>query len=314
MQVRSFTTDDYAEIAAIATAAIPEQPSTSAGLAYADQHRASHLHFGRWVAVEKDLLLGYAHYMQYADIYDPYRLWVMVAVHPDHRRKGVGSALHMHLLEHIAHLSSIEALQVRVRENHTDGLAFAERQGYGETGRRWPARLDVAGFDATAFAGRIRAVSAQGIRIVALSDMRRDPQHIEKLYRLQTVLDADIPIDEPVTPFTLEQFRAEVFDNPGFLKEGTFVALFEDQYIGMSSLFDRGGGLADIELTGTLAAYRRRGIALALKLRGIEWAQRHGYTAVLTVNDVVNTGILAINERLGFVRQPALIKYVRPLT
>jgi GNAT superfamily N-acetyltransferase len=65
------------------------------------------------------------------------------------------------------------------------------------------------------------------------------------------------------------------------------------------------------ELTGVTRAYRRRGIALALKLRTIAYAKAHGCPVIRTWNASTNGVILSINDRLGFVRQPAAIHFVK---
>jgi GNAT superfamily N-acetyltransferase len=56
-----------------------------------------------------------------------------------------------------------------------------------------------------------------------------------------------------------------------------------------------------------IGPHRRRGIALALKLAAIDYARRVGAPIIRTDNDSTNTGMLAINSRLGFVRQPGWI-------
>lgn len=50
---------------------------------------------------------------------------------------------------------------------------------------------------------------------------------------------------------------------------------------------------------------------MALKLKTIEYARAHGYDVIKTWNDSSNVGMLAINEKLGFVRQPAWITFVK---
>lgn len=60
-----------------------------------------------------------------------------------------------------------------------------------------------------------------------------------------------------------------------------------------------------------LRAYRRQGVALALKLRGIAYAKQHAYTTLRTSVDATNTASLALNERLGFVKQPAWIIFTK---
>jgi hypothetical protein len=59
--------------------------------------------------------------------------------------------------------------------------------------------------------------------------------------------------------------------------------------------------------------HRGRHIALALKVRSILYAQSRGVPVVKTWNEQNNRAMLAINERLGFVRQPAWIVFALEL-
>jgi GNAT superfamily N-acetyltransferase len=67
------------------------------------------------------------------------------------------------------------------------------------------------------------------------------------------------------------------------------------------------------ELTGTLKAYRGLGIATTLKLKGFEWARDNGYTVIRTWSNSFNKPMLALNEKLGFVRQAADIAFKKTL-
>ena len=69
-------------------------------------------------------------------------------------------------------------------------------------------------------------------------------------------------------------------------------------------------------LTGVDRAYRGRKIAQALKLQTILYAKACGADSIATQNDSVNAPMLAINRKLGYVRQEGLGHYglVRELT
>ena len=67
-------------------------------------------------------------------------------------------------------------------------------------------------------------------------------------------------------------------------------------------------------LTGVRRAARGRGIAMALKLRTVRYALDRGVEHIKTWNDQYNRPMLAINEALGFERQPAWITYEKDLS
>ena len=91
------------------------------------------------------------------------------------------------------------------------------------------------------------------------------------------------------------------------------VGLDRGEYVGLTELWSNQAdpGLFDIGVTGVLRSHRRRGIGTALKLRGIEFAQKRGIRELCTWNASNNGAILAVNRRLGFVRRPAHIAYVK---
>ncbi len=66
-------------------------------------------------------------------------------------------------------------------------------------------------------------------------------------------------------------------------------------------------------ITEVLREYRGRGIAVALKLRVIDFAARNGYDVVKTRNGSANKAMLGINHNLGFRRHVGWITFEKPL-
>ena len=83
------------------------------------------------VAVENDMVIGYVGsqtVLGWTDIMN-------VAVHPDHRRKGVAEGLIRELMGKLRE-NSCECLTLEVRASNAGAIALYEKLGFGEVGRR----------------------------------------------------------------------------------------------------------------------------------------------------------------------------------
>jgi RimJ/RimL family protein N-acetyltransferase len=86
-----------------------------------------------------------------------------------------------------------------------------------------------------------------------------------------------------------------------FAADGSFVAFADGVAAAVSLVIaDIPSGRAHSMFTGTLRAYRGRGLALAAKLASIRWAAANGIAMMATANDETNAPMLAINRRLGY--------------
>lgn len=150
-----------------------------------------------------------------------------------------------------------------------------------------------------------------GVAITTLADeRRRDAGALRRAYELHNAVVADIPSPIPFTPPSFEDYLRARIESPRALLDAYFVAVLGDRYIGFANL-ERPAEGAHLyhNVTGVLHQFRGRGIAMALKLATVAYARAHGYSEIRTWNEVHNAGMLAINDRLGFVRQPAWITY-----
>jgi mycothiol synthase len=214
-----------------------------------------------------------------------------VAVVPDHRRRGIGSAL---LAEVSARARGFgkDRLQVEVKESDADSRAFLDHRGFERVGAEKAVVLDLDPVEARG------VVPPAGVRIVSREE---EPDRLDGMYAVAVQAEEDIPGSEGIQTF--EQWRAHEIDKPSRRADLCFIALAGDEVVGYAAL-QAFGDLAFHGLTATRRDWRRRGVATALKHAEIAAAKRAGFGRLLTESEERNEPMRRLNEKLGFVPAP----------
>jgi len=248
-------------------------------------------------------------------MYHPRKFGLGVTILPAWQGQGIGTALYDHTVRALDPLAPL-SVRGQSRADWARSLRFLEQRGYAETMRSWESRLAVADFAPAPFADAEARTAASGIVIRTYTELAGDPDRDRKLYELDCALSEDVPSPEPHTPLSYAFFIERILADPDLLPDALFVALdaATGTYAGLGQLWHSQGS-DDLYngLTGVRRDYRRRGIALTLKLRGIAYAKAQGRPKIKTWNETNNRAMIAINEALGFVKQPAWIDFVKTL-
>ena len=248
-----------------------------------------------WVAEEDGAIVGSGYAGRNFFTQDSNSGFCGVAVLERRRRRGIGAALARLVLEHGERIGAHD-LSAQFVENEA-GVAFAHAYGFHEARAEAESILDP------------RTVTERPPPL----DLRRvadvDPRLV---YDVDIGATRDMPSLEPIDDIPYDEWVGHVLEHPIFTSEGSFVAMVDNVAAAVSLLVvDRETGRAANMFTGTLAAYRGRGLGLAVKLASIEWAARNGVTQMVTTNDETNAPMLAINRRLGYIPSGRRVEYLR---
>jgi len=316
VSIRPFTADDYPVIAHLQSVNFPEFGMDADEWRFEDAGRPAHCQSARWVAECDGRVVAFAYYDQSAHFYHPRKFEIDVVVDPAFFLRGIGRRLYELVLAEVRGLDPLSA-SAWSRADMAYRVGFLERRGFVPDMRMWTSVLDLATFDPGRFTHVATAVEAQGIELRTLAELGANDQGVwRKLYDLWREVRLDVPhppSDAPVD-VSWERFFERNYDRPYLLPEGYFVAVDGDEYVGTSHLWRAPEpSLLRTGMTGVRRAYRRRGIAFALKVRSLEFATAHGYASVQTENELNNQGMLAINDQLGFARNPAWVHYLKSI-
>ena len=160
-------------------------------------------------------------------------------------------------------------------------------------------QLDVQRFDVQRWHHYIRDNEHAGIRFSSLAEVGDTDANRRRLYELNKICSANIPGRGPF--YSYEEYRAVRFQTDGYTAAGVLLAVAGSAWVGMSATsYHTEKGFIFNEMTGVLREYRQRGIATALKVRSIAFAQSRGVSVMYTVHAAANRAAIAMNRRLGY--------------
>jgi ribosomal protein S18 acetylase RimI-like enzyme len=254
----------------------------------------------RVVAVdEEDAPLGYGEIYHEPTRFDPRRYYMRLAVDLRMRRRGIGDAIWRQLR---AELDERSALGVYLwARDATAGARFVSERGFREVIRWYTQVRAVATAPLPTPALDERLVKV-GLRIATLAELARaDPRALEEAHELYFASRLDQPTLGRVTPTPFAQWRKTHVDGPAALLDGYFIAVADGRFVGQSVGWrSRSDDVLDINVTGVLPAFRRRGIARSLKLRLHAYARANGYAELHTRTTRENAAMVALNTSLGY--------------
>jgi GNAT superfamily N-acetyltransferase len=318
MHIRPFAEADYSDLMRLHNQTYGDFAKYADELRLMDARQPDYVRWARWMAIDSDeSVVGFAEYRNSRALFDPRKFSVHLAVDQHRYGQGIGARLYQTVCDALTPLKPA-SLVIWTRADMPCRISFLARRGFEPDVELFTSGLDVRSFDAARWQPRLDDVESQGIQIRSLEALGIDDpsvrQNVYDLWR-EVLQDLPHPPDEtPSPPISLEEYWDEM-QGPGLLPSGYFLALDGECCVGTSQLFlSPLDGELRTGLTGVRRAYRRRGIALGLKVAALRYAQELGCQRVVTDNAAVNEGMLAINGALGFARNPVWTRYLKRLS
>jgi GNAT superfamily N-acetyltransferase len=290
--IRGLRENDVPAAARLSVAVNPHQVVTPQAFWYRVTREIEGARRRDWVAELEGEIVGraYAGFEWYLPMPDKGRFWI--GVHPRARKRGLGSELYATACEYLR-AEGASRLRTWV-DADSDGERFVRERGFEPRGTDRVSAVDPREVDVS----ELPRLEARGFRLAQLAEVR---DHIDDLFAICAAGERDMPSDEPEAELDLESWKRDEFCVPDLSDEGSFVALAGERPVSLAFLrVDPERRIAYNQMTATLPEYRRRGLALLVKLAVARWAAEAGIERLLTENDVGNVGMLAINERLGY--------------
>jgi GNAT superfamily N-acetyltransferase len=226
--------------------------------------------------------------------------YVEVAVLPDARCRGVGTALLTELSRRARGFGK-SGLLCTATAGDTAATDFLERRGFVETLRTEHWTLDLAAASSPA--------ELDGVEITTL--LRR-PQSVAGMYAVAHVTAPELGGHVARQAESLHDWHAYELGDSALLLDLTTVACAGDEVVGYSTLRRVGNDeLVQVRALSVLPEWRRRGIARALVLTQAVGAREQGYA---TMQMLLRTpAAAALAGELGFVPDSVVIDYRGPL-
>jgi GNAT superfamily N-acetyltransferase len=318
MKIREFegTENDYLAMVAVDRAVWPDQLITLAATKHRDESRDKAYFLHRVMVEVEGQVVAVASAMEPHWSYRPGKYNLDISVLPAFEGRGIGSDVYEYLTRLLFDRSPAPILfTAGSRDDKPQGVRFLEKRGYTQT-MRWPqSMIDLSTFDPGPFQAKADAVAASGIEIASLAELsERDPDWQRKVYDLDWAGIQDEPQPDTPTQMPFERYVTTILEAPEFMPQGFFIAVDNGEYVGLSELTHNPDG-NEILYTGftcVLRSHRRRGVATALKLRALTYAQSLGTRTVKTGNEE-NNPMYQINLRLGFEPAPAWLAYEKAI-
>jgi GNAT superfamily N-acetyltransferase len=305
---------DFAELAALFSLE-GDQPTTEPGLK-ADYEEHKERIFRLMVAQDEGgELLGFNWGTR--SRFDENQAYIYVIVKPGQRGHGAGRRLYDDV-EAATRAAGIKKLEITVRDDCPAGWAFAEHRGFSERSHLIGMALELAAFDDRAYDGKISALQGQGFQFTSMEALGNTEEAQRKLYALNDMTASETPGSEGEHPWlSFDDFQKKVCGADWYIPAGQMVVIDTStgDWAALSAITRFEGADYAYNLhTGVDRRYRGRKLGQSVKVLALRFARDVlKTTTVRTTHNEKNLPMIAIDEKMGYVRTPGTYRMEKTL-
>ncbi len=306
---------DFGQLAALFSL-VQDDPTSEADLKkdYADHKER--IFCLNAAADERGELLGFNWATR--DRSDPTRAVFYVIVRPERRRQGAGGRLYADV-EQAARTDGIRRLEVGVRDDSPDCLAFAGWRGFNEHTHSIGLQLNLDAFDDRPYDALISRLKDAGFEFTSMALLGNDEDSQRRLYRLNDTAASETMGSDGSHPWSsFEDFERRVCEADWYNPAGQMVVIDSTtgEWAAMSAITRFAGRDYAYNLfTGVAARYRGRKLGQAVKVLALRYARDVlGVHSVRTHHLTTNEPILAIDNKFGYTILPGEFVLVKELS
>lgn len=306
IHLRPTTSDEIPALAALITAQNSE-PISPESLAREDALRPTtdpYMRLGAFAA--EGQLLGYG-FGWHAEDMAPGEYFCRVRVDAAHQGQGVGRALWAAILEWLGEQGATSVVS-GLLEADVRAQRVVQEAGFQITYRLFESTLSLPDWDPAPWLESVTAVEGSGIHFVSQAELGTSPEALRPFWAASSQMSLDIPSNEHRQPLPFETWYRLFTEDPHLKADGVLLALDGDEIVGVTMVAWTDSGALYNQFTGVDRRYRGRGIALALKVKALQWAKSTGAPYIRTNNHSVNGPMLAVNAKLGYQPEPGRLQ------
>lgn len=206
-------------------------------------------------------------------------------VHPEFRRRGIGSALFTEAMRHFGEVSAA-VIRLWVPNNPESGK-FAESRGFQPRRQLRSSSLDP----------RVLPPMPQAPAGVTLVDFATAGP--DAIYNWDIQAGVDEPRDTTTAPNPKDEWVRLYWEDPDHRPDLGTAAIVDGKVVAGTAV-EADGDRSVSGFTGVLPEFRGRGLAKLVKSASLRKVAAAGVTRAYTSNDEENAPMLAVNEWLGY--------------